>query len=132
TWCGPCLAEFPDLMATHRMYRSRGFSLITVASNAPGERPDVLSFLQRQNAITQNYLYASDDVYAMQEAFDANVGSAVPITVLLGPNGELLLDQKGEIELLPARRAVLANLPDAPGHEGAQKYWIGALYKKHE
>ena len=59
----------------------------------------------------------------MQEAFDPNIGSAVPITVLLSSKGDLLFDQQGEIDLMQIRRAILANLPDDPGHVGSQKYW---------
>jgi hypothetical protein len=59
----------------------------------------------------------------MQAAFDPDVGSAVPITILIGPSGRLLLDEQGEIDLMEIRRAILANLQDEPGHEGSQKYW---------
>jgi thiol-disulfide isomerase/thioredoxin len=123
TWCGPCVAEFPDLMATNRMYRGRPFAFVTVSSNTPEEKTEVLDFLKKMNATTSNLLYASDDVYAMQDAFDPNVGSAVPITVLIGPGGELLLDQKGEIDLMDIRRGILRNLPDDAQHVGAQNYW---------
>jgi hypothetical protein len=110
-------------MATNRMYRGRSLSFTTVSSNVPDEKPEVLKFLQKMHATTTNLLYGSDDTYAMQEAFDPNVGSAVPVTVLLNPKGELLLDQQGEIDLMQIRRAILANLPDGPGHAGSQKYW---------
>ncbi len=83
----------------------------------------VRKFLQRMSAATNNLLYGSDDIYAMQAAFDPNIGSAVPITVLIGSHGELLYQQEGEIDLMEIRRAILANLPDDPGHEGSQKYW---------
>jgi hypothetical protein len=75
------------------------------------------------HATTSNLLYSSDDIYAMQEAFDPNIGSAVPITVLLSSKGDLLFDQQGEIDLMQIRRAILANLPDDPSHVGSQKYW---------
>jgi thiol-disulfide isomerase/thioredoxin len=123
TWCGPCVAEFPDLMATNRMYRGRQFSFTTVSSNTPEEKDEVIKFLKEMNATTANLLYASDDVYAMQAAFDANVGSAVPVTVLLSAKGNLLMDQKGEIDLMDIRRAILMNLPDDPAHPGASQYW---------
>jgi thiol-disulfide isomerase/thioredoxin len=123
TWCGPCVTEFPDLMATNRMYRGRPFSFTTVSSNVPDEQPEVLKFLQKMNATTRNLLYGSDDTYAMQDAFDPNVGAAVPVTVLLGPRGEVLFHEQGEIDLMEIRRAILANLSDEPGHEGSQKYW---------
>jgi len=123
TWCGPCVTEFPDLIATNRMYRGRSFAMTTVSSNVPDEEPEVLKFLQKMHATTTNLLYGSDDVYAMQAAFDASVGSAVPVTVLIGADGKLLFDQQGEIDLMEIRRAILANLPDELGHEGSRKYW---------
>ena len=123
TWCGPCVTEFPDLIATNRMYRGRSFAMTTVSSNVPNEKPEVLKFLQKMHATTTNLLYGSDDIYAMQAAFDASVGSAVPVTVLISADGKLLFDQQGEIDLMEIRRAILANLPDELGHEGSQKYW---------
>jgi thiol-disulfide isomerase/thioredoxin len=123
TWCGPCVTEFPDLMATNRMYRSRSFSFTTVSSNVPAEQPQVLKFLQKMNASTSNLLYGSDDTYGMQDAFDPELGAAVPVTVLLGPKGEVLYHEQGEIDLMEIRRAILANLPDEPTHAGSQKYW---------
>jgi thiol-disulfide isomerase/thioredoxin len=123
TWCGPCVSEFPDLIATNRMYRGRSFVMTTISSNVPEEKPEVLKFLQKMHATTSNLLYGSDDIYAMQAAFDASVGSAVPVTVLIKSDGKLLFDQQGEIDLMEIRRAILANLPDEVGHEGSQKYW---------
>jgi hypothetical protein len=75
------------------------------------------------NASTNNLLYGSDDTYAMQEAFDPNIGAAVPVTVLLAANGEVLFHQQGEIDLMEIRRAILANISDEPDHVGSQKYW---------
>ncbi|WP_084214456.1 redoxin domain-containing protein [Terriglobus sp. TAA 43] len=123
TWCGPCVTEFPDLMATNRMYRDRGLAFTTVSSNVPAEKPEVLAFLRKMNATTTNLLYGSDDTYAMQDAFDPNAGSAVPVTVLLSPRGDVLFHEQGEIDLMEIRRAILANLPDDPDHVGAQAYW---------
>jgi thiol-disulfide isomerase/thioredoxin len=123
TWCGPCVTEFPDLMATNRMYRDRPFSFTTISSNVPAEKEQVLAFLQKMNATTNNLLYGSDDTYAMQDAFDPDVGSAVPVTVLLSPRGDVLFHEQGEIDLMEIRRAILANLPDDPDHVGSRKYW---------
>lgn len=123
TWCGPCVTEFPGLMATNRMYRDRAFAFTTVSSNVPAEQPEVLAFLKKMKATTTNLLYGSDDTYAMQEAFDPDAGSAVPVTVLLSPQGDVLFHEQGEIDLMAIRRAILANLPDDPDHVGSQAYW---------
>jgi thiol-disulfide isomerase/thioredoxin len=123
TWCGPCVSEFPDLMATNRMYRGRPFVLTTVSSNEPEEKPDVMKFLEKMHASTTNLLFGTTDTYALQAAFDPNMGAAVPFTVLIAPNGDVVFQQQGDLDMMELRRAILANLPDEPGHEGSQKYW---------
>jgi hypothetical protein len=82
-----------------------------------------LKFLHKMNASTNNLLYGSDDIYAMQDAFDPQLGAAVPVTVLLAPNGDVLFHEQGEIDLMEIRRAILANLPDDSTHRGSQRYW---------
>lgn len=36
TWCGPCVAEFPDLVDVNRMYRRKDFEFITISADEPG------------------------------------------------------------------------------------------------
>ena len=122
TWCGPCTAEFPDLLTTWRMYRGRNFDLVTVATNLPDERPGVLRFLERQHASARNLQFASDDTYAMQAAFDAKWEAGVPFTMLIAPGGEVLYQQTGEVDILELRRIILAHLSDAD-YLGHRAYW---------
>jgi thiol-disulfide isomerase/thioredoxin len=123
TWCGPCITEFPDLQRTYRMYRGRSFDLVTVSSNDPSEREDVLAFLQKHHASNRNLLFASPDVYAMQAAFDPKMPSAVPFTVLLAPDGDVLYQETGVLSMWKMRRAILANLPEDARYPGNREYW---------
>lgn len=122
TWCGPCVAEFPDLETTYRMFRHRDFDLVTVAANLPDERAGVLKALQREHASSRNLQFASDDTYAMQAAFDAKWNSGVPFTMVLAPGGKVIYQKEGELDILELRRIVLANLPD-PDYIGHRAYW---------
>jgi thiol-disulfide isomerase/thioredoxin len=122
TWCGPCTIEFPDLLATWRMYRSRDFDLAMVATNLPDEKPGVLKFLEKQHASNRNLQFAGDDTYAMQAAFDTKWDAGVPFTILLAPDGKVLYQKVGEIDILEVRRIILANLPDAD-YLGHRAYW---------
>lgn len=122
TWCGPCLAEFPDLQTTYRMFRGRDFELVTVAAHQPDERAGVLKELEKQHATTRNLLFASSDTSAMQAAFDPKWESAVPYTMLIAPDGKVLYQTQGEIKILELRRLILANLPD-PDYIGQRAYW---------
>ncbi len=113
TWCGPCVSEFPEIETTYRMFRGRDFDLVTVSANMPDERPGVLKALEKQHATSRNLLFASEDTYAMQAAFDPKWEAGVPFTMLLAPDGKVLYQKQGEVDILELRRAILANLPDS-------------------
>jgi thiol-disulfide isomerase/thioredoxin len=125
TWCGPCVTEFPELQTTYRMYRNRGFDFVSVSSNDPEEKPQVIEFLQKYHSSSTNYQFATSDTFDLQADFDPAMPAAVPFTVLIAPNGDVLFQQLGELDFLKLRRAILANLPDDPEHPGQQAYWSG-------
>jgi peroxiredoxin len=121
TWCGSCIAEFGDLQDTLRMYGARDFSLVTVSANMPDEKASVMRVLQKQHATSRNLLFASNDTAAWQTAFDPKWDSAVPYTILLGPDGKVLYKKLGSVDILELRRTILANLPS--DYIGFNKYW---------
>jgi peroxiredoxin len=127
TWCGPCVAEFPDLQDTFRMYRKRNFGMVTVSEDVPEAKPDVFAFLRKNHASSPNYLFASDDTSAMQDQFDTKMSGAVPFTLLFSPSGDVLYQEQGEISMGRLRRTILANLPDDKDHPGQQAYWAQTL-----
>lgn len=121
TWCTSCIAEFSDLQDTYRMYNDRGFNLVTVSVNTPDEKQGVLRLLEKRHATSRNLLFASDDTAALQAAFDPKWQSAVPYTVLLGPNGKVLYSTLGSVDILQLRRTILAAMPS--DYIGFNKYW---------
>ena len=125
TWCGPCVTEFPELEATYRMYRGRGFDFVSVSANDPDDKPLVEAFLQKQHASGANLQFGTPDTFGLQAAFDPLMPAAVPFTVLIAPNGDILYQELGELNILELRRAILANLPDDANHPGQQAYWSG-------
>jgi len=123
TWCGSCIHEFPDLEDTFRMYGVRDLELVTVAANMPDEKNTVLRLLEKMHATSRNLLFASDDTAGLQAAFDPGWQSAVPYTVLIAPDGKVLYQKQGSVDVLELRRTILANLPS--DYEGFNKYWRG-------
>jgi thiol-disulfide isomerase/thioredoxin len=124
TWCGPCVTEFPDLETTYRMYRGRNFEFVTVSINDPEDQPQVLAFLRERRASSPNLQFATPDIAGLQAAFDPLMPAAVPFTLLIAPNGDVLHQQLGETDILKLRRAILASLPDDK-YPGLQAYWSG-------
>jgi peroxiredoxin len=126
TWCGPCIAEFDDMLETHMWFRSREFELITVSTDTPEAKAAVVKFLNEHHSAVKNYQFASDDVYALQEAFDKRWDSGVPYTVVLAPDGRIVYEETGEVSVLNMRRAILGTLPEG-GWIGNDAYWKKAL-----
>ena len=122
TWCGPCVAEFPELQKTWRMYRKRPFELVTVSINYPDEDKAVRAFLEKQHASTRNYLNALMDPYELLKGFDPGWEGAVPYSVVIGPDGRTLYTARGALDVLTARRAILASFPD-DDYVGQNAYW---------
>jgi len=112
TWCGPCIAEFPDLITINRMYRHRAFELVTVSANYPDERKGVLAFLQKNQASCRNLLFGETDKYKLMGAFDSKWSGALPYTVLLGPEGEMLYGREGAVDPLELKRAIVKSLKE--------------------
>ena len=123
TWCGPCIHEFPELQTTFRMYRGRDFDLVPVAVNMPDEKESVLSVLRKQHASTRNLLFGSQDTTALQTAFNEKWESGVPYTVLISPEGKIVYEKEGEIDMLALRRIILANMPGGD-YVGFRQYWL--------
>jgi peroxiredoxin len=130
TWCAPCASEFPDLEATYQMYRARNLEFVSVSVNDPEERPAVLEFLTAHKASHRNLLFSTADVYGLQAAFDPKMPAPVPFTILLAPNGDVVYQELGEVDLMKLRRAILANLPEDAKYPGHKDYWSAALTQK--
>ena len=107
TWCGPCIAEFSELVATNRMYRLRDFEMITVSSDAMDLKDKVLTFLKEKQASNRNYLFSEEDNYKLIEAVDQEWPGAIPYTVLIAPGGKVIHRQMGEIDILKLRKAIV-------------------------
>ena len=110
TWCGPCVVEFPELVAINRMYRNRDFEMITISADSPGKKDQVLAFLKKQQASCTNYLFNSENKYQLIEAVDKEWLGSIPYTLLVAPGGEMIYRRLGLIEPLELKKAIVGYL----------------------
>ena len=122
TWCAPCLDEFPKLETMYRMYGLRAFDMVTVSINYPDEKAGVLAALAKQHATSRNLLLGGTYIYPLMAAFDPDWNAAVPYTMLIRPDGEVLYKRQGPVDPLELRRLIVANIPD-DNYIGHQAYW---------
>ena len=109
TWCGPCVAEFPDFVTMNRMYRRRDFEFISISADDPDKKDKALQFLQSQQASNSNYIFNSDDRYKLIEAIDPKWQGALPYTLLVEPGGKIVYVTGGAIDPATLKRAIVEN-----------------------
>lgn len=89
TWCGPCVAEMPDLVEMHRMYRKRDFEIITISADKMVMRDKALAMLNEHHASMRNYIF-DGDVYALLESLDPQWPGPLPHTIIVLPGGKVV------------------------------------------
>jgi peroxiredoxin len=107
TWCGPCVTEFDELVTINRIYRRRDFELITISADSPDHKDKALEFLKGKEASCKNYLFDSEDKYALMEAVDEKSPGGIPYTILVKPGGEITYRRIGLIEPLELKRTIV-------------------------
>ena len=107
TWCGPCILEYPEFIVLQRMYGARDFEFVSVSADKPENEKKVLDFLKGKHSAVSNYLFSSDDKYALIEAIDKNWNGALPYTVLVEPGGKIIWQHQGEVDFLALKRAIV-------------------------
>ena len=110
TWCGPCVTEFPNLVAINRMYRGRAFEVVTVSADPAPLRGEVLKFLKDHQASTRNYVGEADDRPAMRNALDPEWRGEIPHTILVAPGGKVVYRTRGAFEPLALKKAIIGYL----------------------
>lgn len=107
TWCGPCLLELPELIAAASSWRTKGYSVITVAVD--DSWATVEKFLQQNpklKGLTETTALVLDPESKLATSFGS---SRFPETFLI--NDQMLIDNKlvGAQPWLDARMAPYLN-----------------------
>jgi peroxiredoxin len=110
TWCGPCVAELPELVTMNRMYRTRNFELVTISLDDLSKKEDALRVLKENRVAASNSILNFDDRDKFAEALDQEWPGPVPYTLLVAPGGKILYRKTGAIDPLEVKRAIVAYL----------------------
>jgi len=102
TWCGPCRAEFPDLVEIDADYRARGlnFFIVSVDDSAVIDTR-VPEFLRDYDSTMPSYLI---DIEERQEIARAvrriapRFADVYPTTLLFNGSGKLVFQKSGKVD----------------------------------
>jgi thiol-disulfide isomerase/thioredoxin len=107
TWCGPCVAEFPDFVDINRMYRRRDFEFISISADEPAKRDKALKFLLQSEASNTNYIFNLDDKYQLIEAVDPKWQGALPYTMVIEPGGKVIYAKEGPVDPAALKKIIV-------------------------
>lgn len=120
TWCAPCVAEFPDLVALSQRLGTRPFEMVTISMDNPKMKEQAMKFLENQQAVppnplkrrlvkegrkTLNFIYSGASTDAIIKALDTEWKGPLPFTVVIAPGGKIIYRQNG-----PVKPVALKNL----------------------
>lgn len=84
TWCPPCMAELPTMLATYEKYHAKGFEIIGVSAD---RNKGALTGVMDQKGITWPNLYDSEQDASLVEKFNIQ---AFPTLLLLDQTGTVV------------------------------------------
>jgi len=93
TWCGPCIAEIPELKEVHQRFGSHErFAMLSLSVDAEKEAPR--KFVAEKELSWQQGFLGEWSEGGIQDAYHVE---AIPATFLIGPDGKLVArDLRGE------------------------------------
>jgi peroxiredoxin len=98
SWCGPCIAEMPELTTIHRMYRGRDFELVTISMDDPEKRDKALEALRKEHLSATNHIHSGGSRDDLVQALDPAWEGPIPHTVLIAPGGKVLYRKTGAFD----------------------------------
>jgi thiol-disulfide isomerase/thioredoxin len=92
TWCGPCIAELPNVKAVHDKYHAQGFEVVAVSLDGEKDRQKLVDYVREQGLPwPQHY-----DGLGWKNEFAVRLG-------VRGIPAMFLLDQEGKVASTDAR-----------------------------
>lgn len=87
SWCGPCRRENPNLVAAFNKYNSKGFQVLSVSLDRPGEKERWLQAIHT-DGLTWTHV---SDLQFWNNAVAVQYGiQAIPQNLLLDPSGKII------------------------------------------
>lgn len=92
TWCGPCVAELPNVLKTYEKYHSRGFEIVGISLDK--DQTKLATFIKEKNMTWPQYF----DGLGWGNKLAVKYGiESIPATFLLDGNGKIIgRDLRGE------------------------------------
>ena len=87
TWCGPCRAELPNVVAAYKKHHDKGFEIIGISLDREKDREKLLSFLKENEMTWQQFFDGQFWNNKLSTKYGVN---SIPATYLLDGEGKII------------------------------------------
>jgi thiol-disulfide isomerase/thioredoxin len=99
TWCGPCVAEFPEFVALDEKYRASGVNIVGISADDVADlQSKVVPFVKSAKARFPVYVQDVDDPQEMIDRVAKEWSGALPATFVFDKQGTLVYKRLGIID----------------------------------
>ncbi|HRG55422.1 MAG TPA: TlpA disulfide reductase family protein, partial [Lacunisphaera sp.] len=88
TWCGPCIAELPNVKAAYDRYHAQGFEVIAVSLDRKDDRQKLVDFVEKHQLPWPQHFVLNEQ--GRNELADQYGIMAIPAMFLLDQSGRLV------------------------------------------
>jgi thiol-disulfide isomerase/thioredoxin len=99
TWCGPCVAEFPELVALDAKYRDKGVKFVGItADDAEDVQPKVIPFIKKHQVKFDIVQQNIEDSEQLMNQITKDWNGVIPATFVYDKQGNLAYSRFGIID----------------------------------
>jgi thiol-disulfide isomerase/thioredoxin len=85
TWCGPCIAELPNMEAAYKKYHGRGFDIVGISLDRPGDDEKLSNFIEKRKMPWP--CINIEDSRPLANKYSVN---SIPFPVLVNADGQVV------------------------------------------
>lgn len=95
SWCGPCRAENPNVVAAYNAFKDKNFTILGVSLDQPGKRDAWMKAIQDDNL--QDWTHVSELKFWESDVVSQYAIRGIPANFLLDPDGKIIAkDLRGQ------------------------------------
>ena len=87
SWCGPCRAENPNVVASFNKYKEKNFTVLGVSLDRPGQKENWISAIHKDNL---TWTHVSDLLFWNNTAAKLYRVAGIPFNILVDPQGKII------------------------------------------